>query len=130
MIVGEWVGFFSRSLFYYNFLVLLTMMPPESPIGKSLDAAEFIIAVFNSAVQLIDLRTCSAYHQWHLYNAINIDFFTLKVFENSFECFDRNEPIFIYCQTGQCSKIAKEELMDIGFEEAYDLNGGIRALKN
>jgi len=40
---------------------------------------------------------------------------------------DKNTKIVVYCRSGSMSKSAADDLLDIGYTNVYDLDGGIRA---
>ncbi len=42
---------------------------------------------------------------------------------------DKNSPILVYCQSGNMSKTASEQLVKLGYSKVYDLEGGTNAFK-
>jgi len=73
---------------------------------------------------LIDVRTPEEFEKGALPGAINIDYFDEENFYKSYDAFDRNEPIYLYCRTGNRSLKTAEKLIEMGFEEIYDMEGG------
>ncbi|WP_420574931.1 rhodanese-like domain-containing protein [Kordia sp.] len=94
-----------------------------------LDATTFKEAIASKNVQLIDVRTGLEYRSGHIENAENIDFFDRANFNESFASFNREEPIYLYCRSGNRSQRAAKKLVQIGFKKIYDLKGGYKAWK-
>lgn len=81
-------------------------------------------AITGKKVQLVDVRTAKEFNNGHIKNAINIDFFSSTNFIKSFEKLDRDKPVYVYCRSGARSLKAARRLVDMGFEQIYDLKGG------
>ena len=75
-------------------------------------------------IVLIDVRTPQEFEQGHLENAVNINIAD-KSFAEEVGKLDRSEPVYVYCQVGGRSARAASMLKEMGFEEVYDLEGGI-----
>lgn len=97
---------------------------PASDNVKLLSPEEFKNQINNKKVQLIDVRTSREYSAGHIQGAKNIDFYSGD-FSNKFNKLDKNKPVYIYCRTGARSRHASGKLVDLGFQEIYDLKGGI-----
>lgn len=74
--------------------------------------------------QLLDVRTPEEYAVEHLENASNVnwngDDFVAKA-----EKLDKSKPVFVYCKVGGRSNQAAIKLLELGFKEVYNLDGGI-----
>lgn len=92
-----------------------------------LSPSEFKVQITTSKVQLVDVRTAREYNSGCIKNAINVDFFKRTAFENAFEKLDKQQPVYIYCQSGVRSRKASERLSKMGFKSIYDLKGGYRS---
>lgn len=79
-------------------------------------------------VILIDVRTAREFNNGHLPGAINIDY-TSSDFETKIQEIAKDQPIYIYCQSGNRSEKSARIMQKLGFNEIYDLQGGIRAWK-
>ena len=44
--------------------------------------------------------------------------------------FDKDEPLYIYCRSGNRSSKAAAQLTEAGFKKIIDLKGGYKAWKN
>lgn len=91
---------------------------------KILDVEAFKNAITKANVQLVDVRNPQEYEEGHILEAINIDFYSGK-FNVEFNKLEKEEPIYIYCKSGNRSKQTANKLANMGFTEIYDLAGGI-----
>lgn len=85
--------------------------------------AKSIIKNDNQTI-LIDVRSPQEYREGHLESSINIPLYDL---EEKCEYFinKKQNTIIIYCQTGKRSKKAIEILKEKGFENLYQIEGGL-----
>lgn len=74
---------------------------------------------------ILDVRTKEEYYDKHIDNAINIP---LDEIESSTVLKDKEQIIFVYCQSGRRSKEASEKLANLGYTNVYDI-GGINTWK-
>ncbi|APG59337.1 rhodanese-like domain-containing protein [Christiangramia salexigens] len=89
-----------------------------------LSPAEFKSCTDHKDVQLIDVRTSQEFNKGYINNATNLDIYQKKAFLEGLENFDKEEPIYVYCQAGGRSRSAAQILKKIGFKKIYDLKGG------
>jgi rhodanese-related sulfurtransferase len=73
---------------------------------------------------IIDVRTPGEFAQGHIEGAININVLDSNFLEQMGQ-FNTKEPIFIYCKSGNRSTKATKMISELGFEDIYDLQGGI-----
>lgn len=69
---------------------------------------------------ILDVRTKEEYYAKHIDNAINIP---LDEIESSTVLKDKEQTIFVYCQSGRRSKEASEKLANLGYTNVYDIGG-------
>ncbi|MBO0320686.1 rhodanese-like domain-containing protein [Muricauda sp. CAU 1633] len=93
---------------------------------KILDREEYKEAISKGKVQLVDVRTRAEFMSGHIKGASNIDFFQGSAFESAFSKMKKEKPIYLYCQSGNRSQKAARRLVEMGFQEVYDLRGGYR----
>lgn len=105
------------------------MSAQESDHIKVLEVKEFKEEITKSNVQLIDVRTAQEYDSGHIKNAVHIDFYQSDKFVAFFKTLDKSKPIYLYCRSGSRSRNASKILEDLGFQEIYDLKGGILGYK-
>lgn len=75
---------------------------------------------------LLDVRTPEEVAEGHLALARNIDFKS-DSFEAQVSELDRTQPVYVYCRSGRRSAAAVDKMKQLGFEDVYDLDGGIVA---
>ncbi|PPD58787.1 rhodanese-like domain-containing protein [Dehalogenimonas etheniformans] len=75
---------------------------------------------------VLDVRTPSEFNQGHLAGAINIDY-NAGNFQSEVGNLDRNKRYLVYCRTLHRSGLATDIMKDLGFTEAYDMDGGTEA---
>lgn len=75
---------------------------------------------------LIDVRSPQEYAEGHLDNAINIPLYDL---ETKYEQINKDATIILYCQSGNRSRRALKILKDKGYDNVYQINGGLDNIK-
>ncbi len=114
-----------------NIVLIMTLMSSlfganaqQNDSIKILTVSEFKKAISAKEVQLVDVRTAKEFNEGAIDNALNIDFFQQETFDNTFSNLDKEQPIYIYCRSGNRSQQAAAKLKAMGFSEIYDLQGG------
>jgi len=92
----------------------------------NLKASQFNEKVSASNVQILDVRTSEEFDQGHIKGAINVD-----VNSDNFDAevlkLDNTKPVYIYCLAGVRSNEAAEKMKALGFDQVYELEGGIKS---
>lgn len=92
-----------------------------------LNPKEFKAAIAeNKNAPIVDVRTPQEFENGHIDQAVNIDFNSPQ-FEEQIQQFDKNQPIYIYCQGGGRSAGAAVKMKELGFTQVYDMKGGMVA---
>lgn len=73
---------------------------------------------------IIDIRTPQEFSEGHIEGAVNINYFDNN-FLDQIAKYEKNQPIFIYCRSGNRTTAASKKIADFGFTKIYDLEGGI-----
>lgn len=73
---------------------------------------------------VLDIRTPEEVAEGVLPGAIAIDFYS-DTFRDQLAELDRGVPYLVYCRSGNRSAEAVTMMTDLGFEEIYELDGGI-----
>lgn len=73
---------------------------------------------------LLDIRTDAEVAAGHISGSESLDFYA-PAFRERLAELDRSKTILIYCRTGNRTGQAYVMMEDLGFEEVYDLDGGI-----
>lgn len=84
---------------------------------------DFKKAIENKDIQFVDVRTPEEYEEGHIGNAENMDYLG-DDFEDGIQKYDKNQPIYIYCRSGNRSGKASKIMKELGFTKIYDLKGG------
>lgn len=79
--------------------------------------------------QLIDVRTEGEFASGYIENAKNINW-NGDNFDKEASSLDKIKPVFVYCLSGGRSAAASQKLIDLGFKEVYNMQGGIMQWKN
>ncbi|MCI4651580.1 rhodanese-like domain-containing protein [Phaeodactylibacter sp.] len=77
-------------------------------------------------LQLLDVRTPDEYNAGHIEGAELINFFDDDFVQQVEARFDKEEPLMLYCRSGNRSAKATAKLKAVGFKEIYDLKGGYK----
>jgi len=99
-----------------------TKSQSQSDAIKVLTPTEFKEKLANQTI--IDIRTPQEYSQGHIEGAVNINYYDSN-FIDQIAKYDKNQPIFIYCRSGNRTSPASKKIADFGFKQIYDLEGGI-----
>jgi len=97
--------------------------PADNASGeiKQITVTEAKQAVDAKETQFIDVRTSGEYAGGHAPKAIN---FPLDSLEKDLAKLDKNQPVYVICQTGRRSQKGAEILQKTGFKSVYNINGG------
>ena len=102
----------------------------SAPAGESgvvrMSAVEFEDAVTGPDVVVLDVRTPAEYAEGHLPGAVNLDVSDPGFVEALAEL-DQDATYAVYCRTGSRSLAAAETMREAGFDDVFDLEGGIVA---
>jgi rhodanese-related sulfurtransferase len=74
---------------------------------------------------ILDVRTEDECNQGVIPNSINIDIYLGQEFMEQLETLDKTKNYYVYCRSGARSANACEAMNNLGFENAYNLLGGI-----
>ncbi len=95
---------------------------------NKISVLDFEAKTKNQKVQLIDVRTPTEFASGHLKNAKNI-IYGADTFSEEMAKLDKTKAVYIYCAAGGRSGKAIPILQKLGFEQIFDLEGGINAWK-
>ena len=74
---------------------------------------------------VLDVRTEEEFESGYIPNAKNIDLRMGLGFIEQINTLDKNKPYYVYCRSGARSAQAVQLMRDLGFNETYNLLGGI-----
>ena len=76
---------------------------------------------------ILDVRTEEEFESGYILGAKNIDIRGGAAFISSIEELDKSKAYFVYCRSGARSGQACQLMEQMGFEQAYNLEGGVLA---
>ena len=88
----------------------------------SLHECEYML--LDSTVQLIDVRTYQEFQYGRIPRSIHIDYY-LENFKDELSKLDKSKRTIVYCAVGGRSAKACEIMVKMGFEDVYNMEGGI-----
>lgn len=110
-------------------LIHLPVFAQETPEIMVLEPADYKQVISKDSIQFIDVRTPEEYKAGSIEGAKNIDFLADDFLKNM-EKFDKEEPVYLYCRSGNRSAKAAAQLSEMGFKQIIDLKGGYKAWKD
>jgi len=76
--------------------------------------------LIDDGAKIIDVRTMEEYNEGHIASSINIP--VDRIEEISYQ---KDETIIVYCASGVRSATAAKELISLGYNNVYNLDGGL-----
>lgn len=90
------------------------------------DPEAYNALINDETIQLIDVRTPEEFEAGTIGKAQNIDYLS-EDFTVGLDVLDKTQPVYVFCRSGNRSEKARQIMLDLGFTEVYDLNGGYNA---
>ncbi len=113
-----------------SFYFLLIASCTAQTKNYNLNAIAFESGISNKdAVQILDVRTTGEFKSGHIKGALWADWNNPEEFKRRAAFIDKNIPVYVYCLAGGRSAAAAAKLREQGYENVYELQGGINAWK-
>jgi len=74
---------------------------------------------------ILDVRTEDECNEGIIPNSINMDIYEGPIFIEKLKALDKSKNYYVYCRSGARSAKACEAMNNLGFENTYNLQGGI-----
>ena len=74
---------------------------------------------------VLDVRTKEEYDEGFIKNSINLNIYDSQSFLDKINKLEKSTSIYVYCRSGARSFQASELMAQFGFENVYNLEGGI-----
>lgn len=103
--------------FLFIVAVSLGFIPGTGPDEEELSEAKS--ALVDHDARLVDVRTPSEYADNGLEGAVNVPVGEIE--QRLDDVGDPDDPVVVYCRSGNRSNQARQKLEDAGFEHVYDL---------
>jgi rhodanese-related sulfurtransferase len=95
-----------------------------SPKVINLGPAEFVQQIKSiEHPQLLDVRSLTEWEEGKIASSHCVSH-NDPAFATAVDKLDKNKPVFVYCRSGGRSPIAAKALIDLGFLQVYNLQGG------
>jgi len=101
----------------------------ESASGLNIDPGEATLKINHEDAVVVDVRSIKEFSEGHILHAENIPLNGLKNQLPVLEKY-RQRPIIMVCHSGSRSGVAATTLRKAGFEQVYNLRGGMLAWEN
>jgi rhodanese-related sulfurtransferase len=105
-------------------VVVLLAGCSSSPSATDLSVSEFTGKVAERGIVTLDVRTPGEFNEGHIEGAQLIDFQSGN-FENEIAALDKSKTYAVYCRSGNRSGQAVKVMREAGFNNLYNLNGGV-----
>lgn len=92
--------------------------------ASDLSVSEFASKSTEQGVVTLDVRTPGEFAQGYIEGARLIDFQSGN-FQNEIEALDKNATYAVYCRSGNRSGQAVKIMLDAGFTNVFNLDGGV-----
>ncbi|TDR23878.1 rhodanese-like domain-containing protein [Marinicella litoralis] len=111
------------------FLFLNSLYKEKSKAYQNVNVDQLTRLVNHKNAQVIDVRPKEAFDQGHIVNAINMPLDDITAGKAKIDKL-KKKPVIVYCQVGKSSLKASQHLSDAGFEQVFNLQGGINSWLN
>lgn len=106
-------------------LVVMQYRSESEAIYKELSAAEAKTFIEKNKPLILDVRTPGEYAAGRLEGAVLVPVFQLSARLGELEKY-KEQPVFVYCRSGNRSTVAAQILIKKGYKKLYNLRPGIR----
>lgn len=130
--LAEFTGnhpFLVMSFLIVAFLFFWTVLKEQSSQLKSITSDQLTRLVNQQNALLVDTRSPEQFQAGHIVNAVNIPTKELDQASKKLPK-GKKRPVVVYCQSGRTSMKACQQLEKQGFEQIFNLKGGITAWVN
>ena len=116
-----------RNILYLVIVIfLISCANTNSQIIQNIGVSEFQLLINKEEAIIIDVRTPQEFHSGHIKDATNIDFYEVD-FIDKLKMVRKDLPVFVYCRSGGRSSSSARKMEELGFNQVYNLVGGIEA---
>ena len=124
--IVEFVG--SHWYLFVALIVILGLLPYNLVVGGkgSVEPLQATAMINHQEAVVVDVRPAADFAKGHIINAINIP---MNGFKNQIATLTKHKdkPIIVNCRSGAQSSMACSQLRKEGFEQVFNLRGGIMA---
>jgi rhodanese-related sulfurtransferase len=92
---------------------------------QNISQEEFLKIQSQENTIVMDVRTAGEVAEGYIHGATVFADVTGNTFQNDIAALDKNKTYLVYCKSGARSSRAAQMMVDAGFTNVYNLNGGI-----
>lgn len=111
------------------FLFFWTVLKEQSSQLKTISSDQLTRLVNQQNALVVDTRPAENFQDGRIVNALNIPMSDFDQADKKLAKY-KNKPVVIYCQSGRTSVKACQNLEKAGFEQIFNLKGGLNAWVN
>jgi rhodanese-related sulfurtransferase len=119
--------YFYKILPILFFTVILNGCTAQSSMVLTVN--EFEKSIGKDSIQILDVRSANEYASGHIKNTLLANWNDEKEFLRRISFVDKKKPVYVYCLGGGRSAAAAEKMRTMGYQNVYELKGGINAWK-
>lgn len=133
--MDQLITFTSNNTILVVAIVLVSLMLIHSLVGEklrgysSVTPSESTQMINRDDALIVDVRESNEYSQGHIINSLHIPLSSLKTRMNDLEKY-KAKKIIVACRSGNRSSQACAILKKEGFEQVFNLGGGVMAWEN
>jgi len=90
-----------------------------------LDQIKWTSDAFVTSNTILDVRTPQEYSEGYISNAVNLNIYDANAFMSKVQSFNKENNYYIYCKSGGRSSQACQIMSQLGFNNVFNLVGGI-----
>lgn len=117
-------GWFEHILMGISFVLISLSAISQNTTVKQVSPIQFQQLIKNPNGVLLDVRTQSEFSNGHIANSGQLNYYSLD-FRKNLLLLPKDEPIYLYCNTGYRSQKAADILAENGYPYVYNLEHGI-----
>ncbi|MBY5993395.1 rhodanese-like domain-containing protein [Ferrimonas balearica] len=127
----EYFDFFARnpilSLVWVALLGMFIMTLVKSKLSKfkTVSHQQATLLINRQDAKILDVRGADEFKKGHIVDAINVPLSQIKNNQLGAVEKHKNDPIIVVCNAGISSSQAAQVLVKAGFEQVYNLHGGM-----
>jgi thioredoxin len=107
-----------------SFVLISLSAISQNTTVKQVSPFQFQQLIKNPNGVLLDVRTQTEFSNGHIANSGQLNYYSLD-FRKRLLLLSKNEPIYLYCNTGYRSQKAADILAENGYQHVYNLEHGI-----
>ena len=106
------------------FLAIISPANAQQNSYTQLSSTDFSSALDQEKITIIDVRTNGEFANGHIPNSGQLNYYALD-FRQKLLLLPKDQPIYLYCNTGYRSERAARILAENGYDQVYNLEHGI-----